>query len=331
MSSPELKYKIDHVLFSCDSHHSLADSIMALPEAKRFIQVGKIQWDRFEDGFPNLMINSIEIIRSRHCVVLVDFFHLEKIFEQLSVIFALPRYFIKSLTIVLPYFPTGTMERIDEEGQIATAMTLARLLSATPPTSYGPSRVVIYDIHALQERFYFGDNVVPILSSAIPVFVEQLTFQHSLEKIAIAFPDEGAWKRFHKHFVNMDYIICTKVRDGDKRIVTVGEGKEFCSERHVFIVDDLIKTGGTIIECNRALRKFGATHVSAFVTHAIFPGGSWKKFTEPKESDPKFDIFYLTNSCPIMANQLRDIAPFKVLELAPSIVTLLASHRFSRL
>jgi hypothetical protein len=51
---------------------------------------------------------------------------------------------IKSLTIILPYFPTGiyhistkfilgTMERVEEEGQIATAMTFSRLLSTTPP------------------------------------------------------------------------------------------------------------------------------------------------------------------------------------------------------
>jgi len=218
------------------------------------------------------------------------------------------------------------MERIDEEGQIATAMTLARLLSATPITTCGPSRVVIFDIHALQERFYFGDYVVPILSSAIPIFVEQLEKQHKNEKIAIAFPDEGAWKRFHKQFLGRDCIICTKVRDGNKRIVTVGEGREFCQDRHVFIVDDLVKTGGTLIECNRALRKFGATLVSAFVTHAVFPCDSWQKFTTPAQGD-KFDQFYVTNSCPTMSSQLSKHAPFKVLELAPAILKLLNSHK----
>jgi len=275
------------------------------------------------------MINNTESIRSRDCVVLLDFLHQENIFEQLAVIYALPRYYIRSLTIVLPYFPTGTMERIDEEGQIATAMTLARLLSATPVTTYGPSRVVIYDIHALQERFYFGDNVVPILSSAIPVFVEQLLTHHKDEKIAIAFPDEGAWKRFHKQFIGRDCIICTKVRDGDKRIVTVGEGREFCEDRHVFIVDDLVKTGGTLIECNRALRKFGAKQVSAFVTHAVFPCNSWQKFTTPAQGHNKllFDQFYVTNSCPTMSSQLSTHAPFKVLELAPSILKLLTAHK----
>jgi len=315
-----------HVLLSCESQAELASSIINSSGQSSFIQLGRIQWGKFEDGFPNLMIADVESIRSRHCVVLLDFLNQENIFEQLAVIYAVPRYYILSLTITLPYFPTGTMVRIDEEGQIATAMTLARLLSAVPLTTYGPSRVIIYDIHALQERFYFGDNVVPILSSAIPIFVDQLSKKHNNEEIAIAFPDEGAWKRFHKQFTGQ-CIICTKIRDGDKRIVTVGEGAELCKNRHVFIVDDLVKTGGTLIECNRALRKQGATRVSAFVTHAVFPLQSWKKFTEPRKTDPSFDIFYITDSCPTVASTLHGQSPFEVLNLGQSIFKLLDDHR----
>jgi hypothetical protein len=48
------------------------------------------------------------------------------------------------------------MERIDEEGQVATAFTLATMLSAIPLAFYGPCKLLIFDIHALQERFYFG-------------------------------------------------------------------------------------------------------------------------------------------------------------------------------
>eukprot|EP00118_Oscarella_pearsei_P009381 m.54005 g.54005 ORF g.54005 m.54005 type:complete len:69 (+) comp34301_c0_seq5:529-735(+) len=53
------------------------------------------------------------------------------------------------------------MERVDKEGQIATAKTLAILLSAIPLAALGPAQIVIYDIHALQERFYFADSVIP--------------------------------------------------------------------------------------------------------------------------------------------------------------------------
>ncbi len=79
-----------------------------------------------------------------------------------------PRYLAKSLTVILPYFPTGTMERVDHEGQVATAkvqlggpamlsfcarlfmQTLATQLSIIPFCRDGPVQIVIFDIHALQ-------------------------------------------------------------------------------------------------------------------------------------------------------------------------------------
>lgn len=43
--------------------------------------------------------------------------------------------------------------------------------------------------------------------------------------ISIAFPDEGAFKRFHTMFTSFPTITCTKIRDGNKRIVRVKDGK----------------------------------------------------------------------------------------------------------
>lgn len=42
-------------------------------------------------------------------------------------------------------------------------------------------------------------------------------------------------------------IVCAKVREGDQRIVRIKEGDP--SGRHVVIVDDLVQSGGTLIEC----------------------------------------------------------------------------------
>ena len=66
------------------------------------------------------------------------------------------------------------MERVDREGEIATARTLARILSSVPPCRGGPLDLVIFDIHALQERFYFGDNVIPVLQSGVPLLLGKL-------------------------------------------------------------------------------------------------------------------------------------------------------------
>jgi len=50
----------------------------------------------------------------------------------------------------------------------AQAMTLATLLSTVPLGASGPLQLVIYDIHALQERFYFGQTVCPVVPARPP-------------------------------------------------------------------------------------------------------------------------------------------------------------------
>lgn len=42
-------------------------------------------------------------------------------------------------------------------------------------------------------------------------------------------------------------VVCNKVREGDKRIVRIKEGNP--AGYHVVIVDDLVQSGGTLIEC----------------------------------------------------------------------------------
>ena len=57
-------------------------------------------------------------------------------------------------------------------------------------------------------------------------------------------------------------VICTKVRDGDKRIVRLKEGEP--RGRHVVIVDDLVQSGGTLIECQKLLTsQVGRQHTHA--------------------------------------------------------------------
>ena len=67
----------------------------------------------FPDGFPNLFVKDATRIRNRHVAFLASFQNHASIFEQLSVIYQLPRMFIGSFTLVLPYFPTGTAERVN--------------------------------------------------------------------------------------------------------------------------------------------------------------------------------------------------------------------------
>lgn len=56
-------------------------------------------------------------------------------------------------------------------------------------------------------------------------------------------------------------IICTKVRDGAKRIVRLKEGEP--EGRHVVIVDDLVQSGSTLIECQVRLLALPAAPAPA--------------------------------------------------------------------
>ncbi|KAF9604064.1 hypothetical protein IFM89_001939 [Coptis chinensis] len=303
-------------LFYCDEMKSLAERVAAESD---FIQLQNINWRKFEDGFPNLFIPNARGIRGEHVAFLASFSSPAVIFEQLSVIYALPKLFISSFTLVLPFFPTGTSERVEEEGDIATAFALSRILSHIPISRGGPTSLVIFDIHALQERFYFGDNVLPCFESGVPLLKNRLQQLPDSDNITIAFPDDGAWKRFHKQLQHFPMIVCGKVREGDQRIVRLKEGDP--RGHHVVIVDDLVQSGGTLIECQKVLAAHGATKISAYVTHGIFPNRSWERFQHDNGGSPQDGLtyFWITDSCPLTVKQVRNRKPFEVLSLASSI------------
>ncbi|XP_050120325.1 ribose-phosphate pyrophosphokinase 4-like [Malus sylvestris] len=307
-------------LFYCAETKALAQNVAAQSDS---IVLRSITWRKFDDGFPNIFIPNAQGIRGHHVAFLASFSSPSVIFEQLSVIYALPKLFISSFTLVLPFFPTGTSERMEDEGDVATAFTLARALSNIPISMGGPTSLVIYDIHALQERFYFGDNVLPCFESGIPLLKNRLQQLPDSDNISIAFPDDGAWKRFHKQLHHFPTIVCAKVREGDQRIVRIKEGDP--RGRHVVIVDDLVQSGGTLIECQKVLAAHGAAKISAYVTHGIFPNRSWERFQSDYGGHPEHGLtyFWITDSCPLTVKDVKNNPPFEVLSLAGSIATTL--------
>lgn len=282
-------------------------------------EMSDLEWRHFDDGFPNLQVNKDDAIRIESfygVCMLVSFHSPAVIFEQLALIYALPRMRARNFRIVLPWFCTGTMERVEKLGQIATAASLARMLSNCPMGPTGPVTLVIYDIHALQEQFYFGDNVLVELKTAVWLLkhrLKQLQEENPGEDIAIAFPDEGAHKRFKAKFQGFPTVICSKVRDGDQRAVSIKEGQ--AEGKHCVIVDDLVQSGGTLLQCAEPLLRSGASKVSCWVTHAIFPNKSYEKFFD----NELIHKFWVTDSVPTTVADIDGRAPFEVLSLAPLI------------
>ena len=213
------------ILFYAREMKNLAKEIH-LHSKEHLIELGDIEWKTFADSWPNLFIRNVEQIRNSHVLFLASLHNPQTIFEQISLLYHLPKYLCRSLKVLLPYFPTGTMERIQIQGEIATAYSLAQMLSAIPLTRTGPCEVVIFDIHALQNQFYFSSNIIVRLESTVDLLFKELKTQEN-ENYAIAFPDDGAHKRFGQMFDGKKYpiLVCSKVREGDKRITTIKDGK----------------------------------------------------------------------------------------------------------
>lgn len=300
----------DKLIFSCPQMTELAVSVAKNDKA---FKVGSIQWGEFQDGFPDLFIDNVKAVKGSDVYFFASFDDLAEITRQLCVIYALPRYCAGSLTVILPFFPTATMERVDEEGVIATAMSLARMLSVIPLSAHGPARVMYFDEHVQTLRGFFRDNVIPVPLSSMPLAMKVL---ESMDNAAVVFPDEGAKKRFGKYFVGIPHIICEKVRDGDSRVVKMTEGD--AKGKNALIIDDLSRSGGTIDECRKELHRNGAASVSAFVVHATFDGYAWKRF-RPDMADSFSGNFYVTDSCPAKAKVISEYNPFRVLSLSDLI------------
>jgi phosphoribosylpyrophosphate synthetase len=230
---------------------------------------------------------------------------------------ALLESFIESMTVVLPFYPMGTMERVIKEGCVATANTVARILSNLPLCGR-PTRVMFYDLHTLQNRFYLSGGALASLHTTIPLLLREIGAPGSAID-SIAFPDDGANKRFGYLFKSFPLITCGKQREGNERIVKIQDGD--ANGKRVLIVDDMSRSGGTLVECAKALKKAGAAGVSAYVAHFALPIGSglWKKFARGGEK-AVFDTFYSTNSCPVHVAELPSDDVFKILDLTPLIM-----------
>lgn len=303
-----------------------AEELVHMGGASRF-KYFQSSWEKFPDGTDHIVLGGYtpqNEIRGSHVVFLACFKDNDSTLTQYHALVCIAESFIESLTIVLPYFPTGTMERVLVEGEVATANTLSKMLSSLPNVGK-PIRVMLYDLHTLQNRFYFGNNALATLHTAFPVMIQQIKAASEGEEInCIVYPDDGSEKRFKylfdEDFPDMESVVCSKKRDPDDptvRKVVIKDGS--ASGKRCLLVDDLVQSGGTLHECAKKLIAEGAESVSAFVTHAIFPGQSWRRFL--KDGDRCIFVkFFVTDSNPHVTDQIPQDDCFTVLNLMSMVV-----------
>lgn len=274
---------------------------------ERGMNFPQVEFQSFPDAWPDLFIDDIKGSVEHHDVTYIgDFSRPEDLFLNYSIMRGVLDYYAGKLRVIMPYFPVGTMERISEKWEIATAKYFADIMSHLPSGRGGKTSIHTFDIHALVERFLFDSFSVNLETHTAMNHVQWI-----LQDKTIVFPDEGAEKRFAKEFPGIDMIILSKVRQGTERKISL---KEWNPEgKNLLIIDDLIQSGGTIIKSAEFLRGLGAKSVSGFSTHWVFPNDSYKKLAA------SLDTLYVTDSIPENISRSREVENMKILSLQGDI------------
>ena len=176
------------------------------------------------------------------------------------------------LSLVMPFFGYSTMERSVRFGEVVTAKTRARLLSSIPMASRG-TQVFMLDLHVEAIAHYFEGGIRPVHiygKSLVTAAARRL----GGGDFVLACTDAGRakWVESLANDLNVAAAFVYKRRHDEQTEVT-GVSAQVSGKR-VVIYDDMIRTGGSLLNAARAYREAGAVAIDAIATHGLFPGDS---------------------------------------------------------
>jgi ribose-phosphate pyrophosphokinase len=266
------------------------------------LEPGKVNVDKFSDGEISVKIE--ENIRGKDVFVVQSIYPpADNLMELLILIDAATRASAQRITAVIPYYGYARQDRKDRPRVPITAKLLADLLSVA-----GADRVLTIDLHADQIQGFFDIPVDNLY--AVNILVDYF-LGLKLKNLVVVSPDVGGIKmaRAYSKRLSASLAIVDKRRVNDRQAEVMnilGEVKD----RDIVIVDDIISTGGTIIEATRALKDRGARSIYCAVTHPVLSPPSIERID-------KADIkeFVVTDTIPTEDSKRHP--KIKVLSVAP--------------
>ena len=218
----------------------------------------------------NIRGNSIFIIQS------VSSPANDNLMELLLCIDALKRSSAKNITTVIPYFGYARQDR-----KVVPRTSISAKLVSNLITNAGADRVVTVDLHAGQIQGFFDIPVDNLF--ATPIFAKHIKRKIKSKNIICVAPDVGGVERARALGKKLDVGLAIV----DKRRPSPGKSQVMnvignVKNKICIITDDIIDSGGTIVNAADALLKRGAKEVHVYATHGVFSGDAVKKIKNSK-------------------------------------------------
>jgi ribose-phosphate pyrophosphokinase len=231
----------------------------------------------------------------------------DNLMELLICIDALRRASAKRITAVLPYFGYARQDRKPGPRTPISAKLVANLI-----THAGADRVLTLDLHAGQIQGFFDiptDNLY-----ASPVMVRDIKERSDLANVMVVSPDVGGVARargFAKR-INAPLAIIDKRREraGESEVMNViGDVAGYTC----ILVDDIVDSGGTLVNAADALIANGAKEVYAYISHGVLSGGAAARIASSKLKE-----LVITDSI-LPTEAVNKAANIRTLSIAPLI------------
>lgn len=206
----------------------------------------------------------------------------ESLMEQIAVISAANNASADKITAVVPYRSYGRADRPDNSHQSFMGPLAMRFLEQA-----GADSIIEVDPHAGQSAGFFSDvktEYTPIPSyPAIQKYIAERFITGDDDKVCIVSPDSGRAKlnRRYAEYFDRPRAVVDKIRTGANE-AEVMEVIGKVAHMNCIMIDDMIDTGGTIIEGAAALKDLGAESITVVATHGLFSGPAIERFIKAK-------------------------------------------------
>jgi ribose-phosphate pyrophosphokinase len=300
------------MLFSGRAHPELAEQVAKqldvtiTPQSAYSFANGEI-FVRFEES----VRGSDAFVLQSHSAPIND-----QIMEQLIMVDALKRASAKRITVVMPFWGYSRQDKKHRGREPISARLIADMFKVA-----GADRIMTVDLHTAQIQGFFDGPVDHLM--ALPILADYVRAKYGDQQLAVVSPDAGRIKVAERWSARLGgaplaFIHKSRRTDRPNEVVAnrvVGDVRE----RICVLVDDMIDTGGTIVQAAEALMNDGAAGVVIAATHPILSGPAVDRLknssvseivvtdTLPITDEQRFDKLTCLSIAPLLSRAIREV------------------------
>jgi ribose-phosphate pyrophosphokinase len=249
------------IVFGLEKSVGLGWEVSKLLKAEQ----GKLELKKFPDGEYYVKVNSR--VKGREVAVVASTRSSDDLIELFLTLDALRGAGARMVHTVAPYLAYMRQDKVFTEGEALSAKTILRILDELSDD------IAVVNAHFLDDE---GRNVfhgVTIRNlDATPLLAEY--FRDKVRKPFFIAPDAGSLQYAKKaaHHLDCDFNHLQKKRISGEEVI-IRDKTIPAAGKDIIMLDDIISTGGTILNACRVIRGWRPASISVGCVHGLFLKG----------------------------------------------------------